>query len=499
VLDISTSLKLYKRADIQNAIIENAKDKEIAIKFGDKGFGKRPDILKYPKDILELAKQGATSFHASEELWRNPLQLDPMMKKADIEKLRLGWDLVLDIDCPIWKLAKITTWLIIKALKDHNITSISLKFSGNKGFHIGIPFEAFPEKINNQETKNLFPEAPRNIASYLLDYINSNYIKVEKDERIIFGKKYAISFQKLMEATQKSIDELTIKHCSNCNRIIKGEKQKTTEFVCKKCGSTITSNDPFMKCPKCKILMEKFEHNKALCKCGSNNYYRKFNPSSIIEVDTILISSRHLYRMPYSLNEKSGLLSLPINPEKVLSFEKQMANPKNIKIPNFKFLDKENVKEEAASLLEKAFAFSLEKQKEYEKPEKKFEALTEALPEKFFPPCIKNILKGLEDGRKRSLFILTNFLTSVGWDYERIEELFKKWNEKNQEPLREVLIKGQIRYHKQKKKKILPPNCQNKMYYIDMRICTPDNLCQKIKNPVNYSIVKTKYLHKSKK
>jgi DNA primase catalytic subunit len=497
-MDKSTTLQLYKREDIQKAIIENAQNREIAIKFGESGFGKRPDTLKYPKDILELAKQGATSFHASEELWRNPLQLDPMMKKADIEKLRIGWDIVLDIDCPIWKLAKITTWLIIRALKDHNITSISLKFSGNKGFHIGVPFEDFPESINNQETKNLFPEAPRNIASYLLDYINSNYIKVEKDEKIIFGEKFRITFQTLAEATKKDMNDLTTKHCSNCNKVIKGEKQKTTEFVCKKCGSTITSNAPFMKCAKCKILMEKFEHNKSLCKCGSNNYYRHFNPSSIIEVDTILISSRHLYRMPYSLNEKSGLISLPIDPEKVLSFEKQMANPKNIKLPKFKFLDKENIKkDEAKSLLEKAFAFNAEKQKEYEeKSEKKFQALTEALPEKFFPPCIQNILKGLEDGRKRSLFLLTNFLTSVGWDYERIDELFKKWNEKNTEPLREVLIKGQLRYHKQKKKKILPPNCQNKMYYIDMRICTPDNLCKKIKNPVNYSIVKTKYLNK---
>ena len=69
MLDLSTCLKYYKREDIQKEIIENAKDKETAIKFGEKGFGKRPDILQYPKDILELAKQGATSFHVSEERW----------------------------------------------------------------------------------------------------------------------------------------------------------------------------------------------------------------------------------------------------------------------------------------------------------------------------------------------------------------------------------------------------------------------------------------------
>jgi len=71
MIDKSTLLSYYKRKDIQEEIIANAKNREIAIKFGDKGFGPRPDVLQYPRDILELVKQGATSFHASEELWSN--------------------------------------------------------------------------------------------------------------------------------------------------------------------------------------------------------------------------------------------------------------------------------------------------------------------------------------------------------------------------------------------------------------------------------------------
>ena len=109
------------------------------------------------------------------------------------------------------------------------------------------------------------------------------------------------------------------------------------------------------------------------------------------------------------------------------------------------------------------------------------------------------ILNGLKDGRKRSLFILINFLTSVGWDYEKIEKLLWEWNKRNEEPLREVYILGQLRYHKQQRKKILPPNCSNTMYYKDFQVCLPDNLCSKIKNPVNYSIRKTRYLNKEKK
>src|SRR3989344_3794830 len=118
-LSLSALLTYYKRKDIQEAIIHHAKDKEVAIKFGEKGFGKRPDTLQYSNDILELAKQGATSFHASEELWKNPLQLDPLMKKSDMENLRKGWDLMLDIDCTFLEYSKISADLIIKALRHH--------------------------------------------------------------------------------------------------------------------------------------------------------------------------------------------------------------------------------------------------------------------------------------------------------------------------------------------------------------------------------------------
>ena len=45
----------------------------------------------------------------------------------------------------------------------------------------------------------------------------------------------------------------------------------------------------------------------------------------------------------------------------------------------------------------------------------------------------------------------------------------------------------------------MPPNCSNKNYYPDLHICSPDSLCQKIKNPVNYSRRKTFYLNKQKK
>ena len=429
MIDISAILKHYKRKDIQEAIIENSKDREVAVKFGDKGFGSRPDVLQYPQDILELAKQGATSFHASEELWKRPLQLEPTLKRKDLDDLRIGWDLVLDIDCPFIEYSKIGAYLLVQALRYHNIKSVSCKFSGNKGFHIGVPFEAFPSIVHDKEARLLFPDGPRKIALYLGEMIKEHLAKeILKNE---------------------GMDEIAKKTNKKFSDLVKNSK---------------------------------------------------FDPFSILTIDTLLISSRHLYRMPYCFNEKSGLVSMPIDPDKIMEFKKEAAKPENIKISEFKFLDKENAeKNEARQLIMQAFDFGIKHEEARIKTGKQYDAPKSALQEQFFPPCIKNILKGMDDGKKRALFILINFLSSVGWDYEGIEKLLREWNKRNREELREVYLIGQLRYHKQNKKNILPPNCQNQMYYGDMRICEPDNLCQKIKNPVNYSTRKTFYLNKGKK
>src|SRR3989338_9531298 len=163
MLHLSTILKHYKRRDIQEAMVLAAQDREVSVRFGDGGFGKRPDILSYPNDVLEFAKKGATSFHVSEERWRNVMQISTGMKKQELDDARKGWDLVLDIDCKLWDYSKLITHLLIQEIKAHGITAVSCKFSGNKGFHIGIPFEAFPQSFQGKVTKQLFPEGPRRI------------------------------------------------------------------------------------------------------------------------------------------------------------------------------------------------------------------------------------------------------------------------------------------------------------------------------------------------
>jgi hypothetical protein len=424
MVPLSVSLSHYKRQDIQEEIVYNSIDREVAAKFGE-GFGKRPDVLRNPSDIMELAKQGATSFHASEELWKNPLQIDTSMKRHELDALRSGWDLIIDIDCHIFEYSKIGAQLVVDALKFHGVKSISIKFSGNKGFHIGVPFEAFPEKVNGQVIKDMFPEAPKKVATYLRDMILNHF-----SEKILAYENN--DFTKIMEKTGKTANEL-----------------------------------------------RKIENKKVV-----------LNAEPILEMDTLLISSRHLFRMPYSLHEKSGLVSIPFNPNEVNSFQKGMAAPKNVKISHYRFLDRSKVeKNEAKRLFDEAIYHShlKESAKTESSNKKEFDIPENAIPEELFPPCIKFILNGLEDGRKRALLVLINFFTSVGWDYDAIEKKLVEWNKKNKEPIKDVYLLGQLRYHKTMRKKVLPPNCSNEMYMISMGVCKPDNFCPKIKNPAQYS------------
>ncbi len=417
-----TPLQYYSNKQVQKQIYENSKDKEISYQLSNKGFGKRPDILQFENDILELAKQGATSFHISEENWHDPLKLEPGMPKTKLDQLRKSWDLILDIDGP-FEYSQIASNLLIEALRFHNITNIPTKFSGNKGFHIAIPFTSFPKEVNNRPTPLLFPEGPKIIASYL-----SNLIKEPLTARLL--EKYTIE-----------------------------EIQKTS----KKTESEIIKDG-------------------------------KFNPFSVVDIDTILISNRHMFRAPYSLHEKSNLASIPINPSNILNFKKEQANPENIK--EYKpYLNIEPTPNQAKELFIQAFDWHQKnKPKEETKKEYTYEEIKDEIHEKFFPPCIKLILQGIaSDGRKRALFILLNFLKSTGHKKEKIQEIIQKWNKDNYEPLKEGYIQAQLNWHTRNQQKILPPNCSNNNYYTSLLVCKPDQLCSKVKNPVNYAVRKSRF------
>ncbi len=297
---VAKALKWYKRREVQEAILAECEQREVSPRFGE-GFGKRPDALFYPGDILDLATKRATSFHCSEERWRDPLQLVTGSPRKALDDLRVGWDLVLDIDCPYWLYSKLTAKLFVTALEDHGV-SCSVKFSGSKGFHIGVAFEAFPEEVEGRPTSSLFPEGPRALAQYLLGYISDELIKVHKNEVIVFDKRFKVSFEKLKEHTGKEASAFIQHVCRKCRAPKREGREEPARrlYLCTSCGHTHRQEglDDFLQCERCNGVMElqQTQKNGGCEACGHDEFEPRFNVLALIEVDTVLLASRHLFR-----------------------------------------------------------------------------------------------------------------------------------------------------------------------------------------------------------
>ncbi|MDP2628488.1 MAG: hypothetical protein Q8P15_01165 [Nanoarchaeota archaeon] len=402
----------YSRKDIQKAIFDFSKSREVVPRYFE-GFGKRPDILQYQGDIFELTKKGATSFHCSEELWTDPLNIQTGMNENKLNELREGWDLLIDIDSKYIDYSKISAEIIIDFLKFHGIKNIGIKFSGSKGFHIIIPWKSFPKQINQVRTSDMFPEYPRIITKYIIE--------------------------KTKEKLIKKISELS----------------------------------------------------------KPNKYVKDFQAPKEVMPDIILVSPRHLFRMPYSLHEKTSLASAVIDANKISSFQPKDADPMKVKIKNFLPDSEEG---EAKELLTQALDWYKENTPGKEKIEGKFATFKpielKNLTEENYPPCIKLILKGIADGRKRALFVLINLFRSVGMDKVELEKIIEEWNKKNKPPLKQGYITSQLSWA-YRKKPVLPPNC--KEFYQGIGVCFPDEFCKLIKNPSNYVIRKNLLANKKGK
>ncbi|MEK6922382.1 MAG: DNA primase small subunit domain-containing protein [Nanoarchaeota archaeon] len=417
-------LRFYSRKDIQKEILRFAKDREVAARYNE-AFGKRPDILQYPSDILELAKNGATSFHMSVERWKNPLDLKPGLTRRQLDDMRKGFDLIIDLDSKFIEYAKIAADLVVEALKFNGIKNISAKYSGGSGMHILIPFESFPKEVNGKETRLLFPELPQTIAEYV-KYLIKPYISKEM-------------------LTMSTIDEIS-----------KSTKISLTD------------------------LKEKNE----------------FNPFKIIDIDAQLISSRHMIRAPYSVNEKMNLVSVPVKIDKIKRFNLKEAKISNVEVDHVFFNPQDSEEGEARQLFIQAIDFAQKQTKVEIAPKRDYEIPKVAIEEKFFPECIKKLLDGVkQDGRKRAVFILVSFLQHMGWNYDEIHDLLLEWNAKNYEPLRDGYIITQVRWFKAQKDKILPPNCDNEAYYKTIGVKCFNCKC---KNPVNYVRIKLDNIKRKK-
>ena len=217
----------YSNPKVQEVLFKFAKNREVVPRYFE-SFGKRPDTLQYPSDIMGLVNKGATSFHASEELWHNPLEINSDMSQEEMHKARRSWDLLIDIDSPFLDYSKIAAELLAEELEKQGIMSYGIKFSGSKGFHIIIPAEAFPDNFQNQKTKNMFPEWARAIVQYLMMRIRPEYNKHVKSLGINFE-----AIEERMNLSEKDILTIT---CPNCSAL--AVKKVKTFFKCDRCGIT---------------------------------------------------------------------------------------------------------------------------------------------------------------------------------------------------------------------------------------------------------------------
>ena len=186
----------YSKPEVQKAIFEFSKSREICPRYFE-GFGKRPDTLEYPGDVFEIVKKGATSFHCSEELWKNPMEIKTGMNENQLNEIRDGWDFILDIDSKYIDYSKIMVELIAQLLQFHGVKNFGIKFSGSKGFHMIVPWKSFPKEINGLRTSDMFPEYPRIMTKYITSKIKNKLIK--KISELSQPNKYIKDFQASQE------------------------------------------------------------------------------------------------------------------------------------------------------------------------------------------------------------------------------------------------------------------------------------------------------------
>jgi hypothetical protein len=435
--DFNTVLDWYSRPEVQKAIVDAAKGREAVSVFTSGAFGKRPDILQYPADVVQAVRDGAVSFHASLERWSQPMKLESGMTKQQLDEIRTGWDILIDPDVPDFEIAKAAVKQVVETFKDHGVRSYSVKYTGGKGFHIGVPFEALPAKINMRPTETMYPEALGKIVQYIKWY----------------------STEPLREALLAIANPLEL-----AKRVDRGLQEITGD--------------------------------------------QGIEPFKIVSMD--VFGSRHLFRLPFSLHEKSMRVSVPVDSNSIDKFEKDDALPGNVKSGDIDKIVKAGIgflsARPRAADAEALVVEALDWAAKYGKPEK--EALPKPartvemtrVPETHFPPCIQAIMKGVADGRKRSTFVLINFLRNMGWGATEIEKALNEWNERNYPPLRSNYVRSQLRWHLQQQRNLLPPNCDNANFYLSFHVCAPDGLCKlggrpgdrpgenkiTIKNPVNY-------------
>jgi len=145
--------------------------------------------------------------------------------------------------------------------------------------------------------------------------------------------------------------DLIIRECVSCHR--PAVKKSLIHWICSACKNEIDAveglynNRRKAKCPNPECRQELYESSrKDVYYCEHCQINSKKNPElfeakerfateKLIEADLILVSPRHLFRMPYSLHEKTALSSVVIDKDKIRDFQITDAKPLKVDVKNF--------------------------------------------------------------------------------------------------------------------------------------------------------------------
>ena len=531
-------VEYYSRDDIAQEMVSSAQDREVGGRYRSGGFGKRPDVLMYPGDIKYLAKSGMSSFHFSVERWRNPKMLRAGMAKKELDALRIGWDLLLDLDPKDFLIGQIVGEGFIEWFKKQGFKNIDVKFSGNKGWHIAIPFESFgPDSLlDDKPLKDHFPDSVKELGGYLVKRVRAETDIVDKVKARLKPDEYNLLAGQLIftwEDVPGYDNDKLLTYLTELMNIRFNEKNSTIEktsdegkIIVKSGSNTIeislTENNNVANIRTGRMINQVKETKKlgvhfydgkrdifASLKDSSKEWTRHNppDPFNIVEVDTLLMTNRHMIRMPYSLHEKSWLASVPLPYERgaISQFEKgKDARPDRVRVVEH-FLSERPNEAEALSLFREAQKIGYERrivqmEQEQKRMEKALSEMpAEAIEPVHFPPCIKRALRGMDDGRKRMEFILEGFLRKSGWSWGQVEAQLLEWDTRNRPSLGDGYIKNHIRYGINRGRDILPLNCRNTTFYKETGLCRPDAICKNIKNPISYPRISVDRMRKRKK
>ena len=160
-------------------------------------------------------------------------------------------------------------------------------------------------------------------------------------------------------------------------------------------------------------------------------------------VDTKIYDNKRLFRVPNTINHKTGLYKVPVTYEKIkemktyAELKEYASSPKSSRPYIYKY----NVK------AREAFDELIEKIDAEEKAKINTKLAKEFIQKRELLPCVQYILKnGCAKGQRNNTTVaLANSLFQIGKDFDEVLEIITYWNlEKNEDPLDQSEIRTTV-------------------------------------------------------